>query len=281
MGLTVPRFTNTRRQTGPPAGKRGMVRAGGSASRTISDDNTPDPDGGHHPVWKRPKDDTHGPRWTPDAHGFPSLGSLTPAEKDRRDHTVLDRAPAMVERNSHLDFLGRHPAPLGRFVKTPRRRIRPAGNNRSARWGTPGRRNDTMRSSAVRPLSVEAAEISPALAPEQKLLSGRKTRSSGAGGVVPSVVAEPPLPTAGGGGGDVHGGSEGSRIGHCERRGQVVRDTDLGKVPAILSAPPGDTLVNQPKMYSAQKIDLDGIPMEEVVVLEPLAFSAPGGISGQ
>ena len=28
-------------------------------------------------------------------------------------------------------------------------------------------------------------------------------------------------------------------------------------------------------MYSAQKIDLDGIPMEEVVVLEPLAFSVP------
>ena len=41
-----------------------------------------------------------------------------------------------------------------------------------------------------------------------------------------------------------------------------------------MSAPPGDTLVNQPKMYLAQKIDLDGIPMEEVVVLEPLAFSA-------
>ena len=28
-------------------------------------------------------------------------------------------------------------------------------------------------------------------------------------------------------------------------------------------------------MYSAQKIDMDGIPMEEVVVLEPLAFSVP------
>ena len=55
----------------------------------------------------------------------------------------------------------------------------------------------------------------------------------------------------------------------------VVCDTDPGEVPAIVSAPPGETLVNQPKMYSAQKIDLDGIPMEEVVVLEPLSFSAP------
>ena len=53
-----------------PVGKRGMVRAGGSASRTISEENTPDTGGGHQPAWKRPKDDTHGPRWTPDAHGF-------------------------------------------------------------------------------------------------------------------------------------------------------------------------------------------------------------------
>ena len=98
-GWTVPRFMNTRRRTGPPAGKRGMVRAGGSASRTISDSNTPDPGGrggGHHPAWKGPKDGTHGPRWTPDAQGFPVLGSLTPAEKDRRDRAVPDCASAMV-----------------------------------------------------------------------------------------------------------------------------------------------------------------------------------------
>ena len=61
-GRTVPRLTNARRPTGPPAGKIGMVRAGGSASRTISDSDTPDPGGGHHLAWKRPKDDTHGPR---------------------------------------------------------------------------------------------------------------------------------------------------------------------------------------------------------------------------
>ena len=79
-----------------------MVRAGGSASRTISDSNTPYPGGGHHPAWKRPKDDTHGPRWTPDAHGFPSL-----ADKDRRDRAVPDRAPAMVDTNSNLDPLWR------------------------------------------------------------------------------------------------------------------------------------------------------------------------------
>ena len=100
----------------------------------------------------------------------------------------------------------------------------PTANVGSARRVTPGRGNDAMRRSAVRPLSVEAVEFSPALAPEQNLISGRKTMSSGAWGVVPTVVAEPPppLPTAGGGGGgDVHGGSGGSNIGLGERRGQV------------------------------------------------------------
>ena len=69
-----------------------MVRAGGSASRTINNIDTPVPGGGHHPAWKRPKDDAHGPRWTPDTHGFPVLGSLTPAEKNRRDRARLVKA---------------------------------------------------------------------------------------------------------------------------------------------------------------------------------------------
>ena len=59
--------------------------------------------------------------------------------------------------------------------------MRPAGNSGPARRVTPGRGNDATRKSTVRPLSVEAVEFSPALVPEQNLLSGRKTMSSGAG----------------------------------------------------------------------------------------------------
>ena len=81
----------------------------------------------------------------------------------------------------------------------------PARNSGSARRVTPGRGNDATRRSAVRLLSVEAVEFSPAL-------------SSGAGGVVPTVVAESPLPTAGRGG-DVQGGSGGAHVGLGERRG--------------------------------------------------------------
>ena len=90
---------------------------------------------------------------------------------------------------------------------------------------------------------------------------------SGGGGVTFTVVAE------------VHVSAtvnDDDKLIVAQASGQhVVCDTDLGEVPAILSAPPGDTLVNQPEMYSAHKLDMDGIPMEEVVVREPLEFSAP------
>ena len=52
---------------------------------------------------------------------------------------------------------------------------------------------------------------------------------------------------------------------------------DSGKVLEILSAPKGDTLSTKPRKQSALKINLDGTPMEEIVVLEPLVLSAPDG----
>ena len=55
----------------------------------------------------------------------------------------------------------------------------------------------------------------------------------------------------------------------------VVDNTDPGEAPAILSAPRGDMLVSKPEMHSAQKIVPGGIPMEEVVCLEPLMTSVP------
>ena len=110
-----------------------MVQAGGSASRTISDSNTPDPGGGRSPAWTRPKDDTHGPGWASDVQGIPVLGSLTPAEKDRRDRAI-QKCAAVVDKDAELDPLcrpeggGSHRAPLGRLIKAPRRQMRPAGN---------------------------------------------------------------------------------------------------------------------------------------------------------
>ena len=65
--------------------------------------------------------------------GFPVLGSLAPAEKDRGDRAVQSCA-AVMDKDSELDPLcrpeggGSHRAPLGRLIKAPRRRMRPAGN---------------------------------------------------------------------------------------------------------------------------------------------------------
>ena len=100
-----------------------MVRAGGSVSRAINDS---DAGGGHHPAWTRPLDDPHRPRWTPNEHGFPALGSLTPAEEKRRDHAIPGGDSVVVERNSTVDPTvcserdGGLRAPLGRNVGTAR-----------------------------------------------------------------------------------------------------------------------------------------------------------------
>ena len=117
-----------------------MVRAGGSASRTINDSDAPDPGGGHHPAWKQPKDDNHRPRWTPNAHGFPALGSLTSAEEKRRDRAILDSGSVVVARNSTMESIlhserdGGHRAPIGRNVGAPRRGMRPASAGRRDGW---------------------------------------------------------------------------------------------------------------------------------------------------
>ena len=210
-----------------------MVRAGGSASRTISDNNTPDPGEGRSLSWKRPKDDTPGPRWTPDVQGFPVLGSLTPAEKDRRDCAV-QKCAAVVDKDSELDPLcrpeggGSHRAPLGRLIKAPRRQMRPAWNGGSTRRMTSARRNDAGMRSAARPISAEAVEFSPAPAQARNEQAGRKTKSSRTGGISLMAVVESPLPTAGGGG----GGDVNRRRGSKE----VIRRTaSIGRGGGVLS----------------------------------------------
>ena len=142
-----------------------------------------------------------------------------------------------------------------------------------------------MKTSAARPLSVEAVEFSPAPATEQHRRSGWKTMSSGTGGSSPTEVVELPLSKAGGGGGvkftavaEVHRppstNDEGNILAQPSGQ-QVVGNTDPGKAPVMLSAPRGDTLFSKPKMHSAQMKVLDGMPMEEAECLEPLLTSVP------
>ena len=258
-----------------------MVRAGGSASRAINDSDAPDPGGCHHPARTRPQDDPHRPRWTPNKHGFPALGSLTPAEEKRRDRAILASDSVVVERNSTMDPTvcserdeGLR-APLGRNVSAARRGMQPAGISGPAQGVAPVHLSDVKISSAVQPLSAEAVELSPALVLKKKVESGRKTKSSGAGGVAPAVVADLPAPTA--------AVVTFSLVAEVQVSASVTEDDssvaqtseqhivcgrDSGKVPETSS-------VTKPMKHSAQKIDLDGTPMEGIVVLEPLTLSVP------
>ena len=170
-----------------------MVRAGGSASRTISDNYTPDPGGG----------------WASDVQSFPVLGSLTPAEKDRLDRAI-QKCAAVVDKDAELDPLcrpeggGGHRAPLGCLTKAPRRQMRPAENGGPTRRMTLSKRNNAEMRSAARYASAEVVDFSPAPAQARNEEAGRKTKSSRTGGIGPTAAVKPPLPTAGGGGGDVN-----------------------------------------------------------------------------
>ena len=132
---------------------------------------------------------------------------------------------------------------------------------------------DVMKISAVRPLSVEAVEFTPASATEQHIHSGRRTMSSGTGGSSPTEVVEPPPPLINSGGGgvrftavaEVHRppSTDNEERLLAQASGQhAVENTDPGEAPVLLSAPRGDTFVSKPKMHSAHKKVLDGIPME-------------------
>ena len=111
--------------------------------------------------------------------------------------------------------------------------------------------------------------------------SGRKTKSSGAGGVTPVVVADP-VPTVAGvtftAVEEVHVSAsateDDSSVAQTSEQ-HAVYGGDYGKVPETSSVSEGGTLSTKPRKHSALKIDMDSTPMEEIVVLEPLALSVP------
>ena len=67
---TIPGYTNRKDNVDGFSGKRGMVRAGGSASRTIGDQSSTDPGGGFRrrtkqrtPQWQMPAGRNKGRHW--------------------------------------------------------------------------------------------------------------------------------------------------------------------------------------------------------------------------
>ena len=55
--------------------------------------------GGHPPAWQQLAGGTRRARWTPNAQGYPALGSLIPAEERRRERLVPDISSKVVARD--------------------------------------------------------------------------------------------------------------------------------------------------------------------------------------
>ena len=85
---TIPCYTIGKDNVDGCSGKRGMVRAGGSASRTSGDHSSTDPGGGFRrtkqriPHWQVPARGNEGRHWAADSQEFPVLG--TPPNKVRK-----------------------------------------------------------------------------------------------------------------------------------------------------------------------------------------------------
>ena len=125
------------------SGKRGMVRAGGSASWIIGDQGTTDPGGGERvsgrgqPAWQLPVGHEHGFSWAPSTQAFPPLGSH-PAEihgQDNQKMSVLARS-VLGKRNpivpdSPIGMGGGSPSvvPPVSGARRSGRGVRPAGGN--------------------------------------------------------------------------------------------------------------------------------------------------------
>ena len=162
---------------------------------------------GYPPAWRQLTGGTHRARWTPNAQGFPALGSLTPAEEKRRERSVPDSSSMVATRDTTMGptsllEMGRgQVVHLGRSVGVPQRGMRPAGVVEPSRQVAPVGVLDVKGNSAIRPLSAEvvpAAEFSPTLGPRTDVMAGLKNVSSRAGWVAPAVVADFPVLTGAG-----------------------------------------------------------------------------------
>ena len=144
--------------------------------------------------------------------------------------------------------------------------------------GGPSGRSGCEGQSAVRPLSVEAVESSPALEPQTVVIAGQQTVSSDA--VAPAVIADVPAPTPAGvrfsAVAEVHASAcdvDDDILVVQASEQPIVCSTDTGRAPRVCSVPTTGTCVSESLEHSVQRVDLDGRPTEGVVVLEPLEHS--------
>ena len=166
-----------------------MVRAGGPTSRIIGDRSATDPGGGGRvlggcqPAWQQPVGCVRGSHWIPNVKGFPALGSHSNTNDGRHERPFPDDSGDVSESKtakvpiSTLEMGGGPVVSQRREMGDPKRGVRPAGAGRSSPQKSIVDLSDVRGNAAGRPLSVEAAEFSPALGPRTRETAGTVQRS--------------------------------------------------------------------------------------------------------
>ena len=164
------------------SGKRGMVWAGVSASRTIGDQATTDPGGGDdrsrrgQQAWQLPVGRGLGPSLASSMHPFPPLGSH-PTEVRGRDNRHLlvraksvlasrTRSPVVPDSPIGLDWGSSSVVPPVSGARKHGRGIWPAGWDRRSLQGGKDGHMVVRENIGAAPLSVEAVEFSVRTVPK-------------------------------------------------------------------------------------------------------------------
>ena len=162
-----------------------MVRAGGSASRTIGDQGMTDPGGGvvgprrRQPAWQLPVGRGLGPHWTSSAQAFPPLGSHSTKDRGRNERVLGSANPMVLVSPVGMD---RGSLPVVPQVSGARRRgrgMRPAGGSRPLPQMVKNELTDEGGNTVVRPLSVAAEEFSLETGPKNQVTAGAGSDDSG------------------------------------------------------------------------------------------------------
>ena len=170
-----------------------MVRAGGSASRTIGTKVRLTPAGGDggsrrgQPAWQLPMGRGLGPSWASSTHTFPPLGSH-PTEACGQDNRQLpvraksvlgSRSPTVPDSPIGLDRGSSSVVPPVFGARKYGRGMRPAGGDRQSLQGGKDGHMVVRENIEVVPLSVEAEEFSVRTVPKIRVPTGKGSVGSG------------------------------------------------------------------------------------------------------
>ena len=156
----LPGYTNRKNNIDGSSGKRGMVRAGGSASRTIGDQSSTDPGGGFRrtkqriPQWQMLAGRNKSRQWAADSQEFKALGT-PPNRVQNTEESNCSAGPSTAE----MDRLPTaSPAPI--FRKSERG-MRPAQEIRPTPHKDVIERTRGVTKTIATPLSASAENLTP------------------------------------------------------------------------------------------------------------------------